>query len=97
MPADVTDALRTILPASAQIRLGVTDGSWVAELCGLLDQVRAELTHDVATFEERRREAFGSRRSDLAARFERSINTIRAIGCWASGIYTKSIGFSVAF
>ena len=76
VPAEVTDALVTVLPAPVQARLGIADGSWVAELCGLLDQVRAELTHDVATFEERRREAFESRRSDLAARFERSINTI---------------------
>jgi ATP-dependent helicase YprA (DUF1998 family) len=76
VPAEVTDALRVILPRSVQARLGIADGSWVTELCGLLDQVRAELTQDVATFEERRKEAFDSRRSDLAARFERSINTI---------------------
>jgi len=76
VPAEVTGALRVILPTSVQVRLGIADGSWAAELCGLLDQVRAELTHDVATFEERRREAFEGRRSDLAARFERSINTI---------------------
>jgi len=76
VPAEVTGALLAVLPAPVRARLGVADGSWVAELCGLLDQVRAELTHDVATFEERRREAFEARRSDLAARFERSINTI---------------------
>jgi ATP-dependent helicase YprA (DUF1998 family) len=76
VPADVADALETVLPASARARLGIADGSWAAELCGLLDQVRAELAHDVATFEQRRREAFEARRSDLAARFERSINTI---------------------
>ena len=75
-PAEVTDALRVILPGPVQARLGIADGTWVAELCGLLDQVRAELAHDVALFEERRREAFQARRSDLAARFERSINTI---------------------
>jgi Domain of unknown function (DUF1998)/Helicase conserved C-terminal domain len=76
VPAEVTGALRVILPAPVQARLGIADGTWVAELCGLLDQVRAELTHDVATFEERRTDAFEARRSDLAARFERSINTI---------------------
>ena len=76
VPGEVTTALLTILPAAGRARLGIADGSWVAELCGLLDQVRAELTYDVATFEERRREAFEDRRSDLAARFERSINTI---------------------
>ena len=76
VPSEVTGALLAILPAQVQARLGIAGGSWVAELCGLLDQVRAELTQDVATFEERRREAFEARRSDLAARFERSINTI---------------------
>ena len=38
--------------------------------------MRAELAHDEAMFEERRAEAFESRRSDLAARFERSIATL---------------------
>src|SRR5262249_55558079 len=55
-PTEVTDALRAILPASAWPRLGIADDSWVAELCGLLEQVRAELAYDVATFEERRTE-----------------------------------------
>jgi ATP-dependent helicase YprA (DUF1998 family) len=76
VPREVTGALLAVLPAAARARLGIADGSWVAELCGLLDQVRAELTHDVATFEERRTDAFEARRSDLAARFERSVNTI---------------------
>jgi len=98
VPGQVLDALRAILPASAWSRLGVEDGTWVDELAALLEQVRAELAHDVATFEERRREAFGQRRSDLAARFERSVNTITRrplIGFLANRNILPKYGFPV--
>ena len=98
VPAEVNTALRAVLPKSAQARIGLHDGSWVEQLCGLLEQVRAELAHDVAMFEERRREAFGSRRSDLAARFERSIATITRrplIGYLANRNVLPKYGFPV--
>jgi ATP-dependent helicase YprA (DUF1998 family) len=98
VPAGVRDALRAILPAAAWRRLGIEDGVWVDELAALLRQVRAELEHDVATFEERRREAFEQRRSDLAARFERSINTITRrplIGFLANRNILPKYGFPV--
>ena len=98
VPAEVGEALRAVLPASAWPRLGLTDGTWVDELCGLLDQVSAELAHDVATFEERRAEAFAARRSDLAARFERSIATITRrslIGYLANRNVLPKYGFPV--
>ena len=96
--AEVRDALRAILPVSAWKRLGIEDSSWVDELDALLEQVRAELAHDVATFEERRTEAFEQRRSDLAARFERSINTITRrplIGFLANRNILPKYGFPV--
>jgi ATP-dependent helicase YprA (DUF1998 family) len=98
VPAHVRDALRAVLPASAWSRLGMSDGTWVEELAALLEQVRAELAHDVAVFEERRREAFEQRRSDLAARFERSINTITRrplIGFLANRNILPKYGFPV--
>ncbi len=98
VPAEVNTALRAVLPKSAQARIGLHDGSWVEQLCGLLEQVRAELAHDVAMFEERRREAFESRRSDLAARFERSIATITRrplIGYLANRNVLPKYGFPV--
>jgi ATP-dependent helicase YprA (DUF1998 family) len=98
VPAGVNTALRAVLPKSAQARIGLHDGSWVEQLCGLLEQVRAELAHDVAMFEERRREAFESRRSDLAARFERSIATITRrplIGYLANRNVLPKYGFPV--
>lgn len=76
VPAEVERALRAVLPTEAHRALGLTDGSWVAELSAHLEQVRLELEQDVALFEDRRRDAFESRRSDLAARFERSVNTL---------------------
>lgn len=98
VPVEVAAALRAILPELAWPRIGLNDGSWVEQLCGLLEQVRAELAHDVAMFEERRTEAFLSRRSDLAARFERSIATItrRAlIGYLANRNVLPKYGFPV--
>jgi hypothetical protein len=98
VPAEVDEALRAILPKSAQARIGIDDGTWVDELDALLEQVRAELTQDVATFEGRRQEAFEARRSDLAARFERSINTITRrplIGFLANRNILPKYGFPV--
>jgi len=98
VPAEVGTALRAVLPESAWPQIGLTDGTWVDQLCGLLDRVRAELAHDVATFEERRSEAFAARRSDLAARFERSIATITRrslIGYLANRNVLPKYGFPV--
>ena len=98
VPAEVDTALRAVLPEPAWPQIGLTDGSWVEQLCGLLEQVRAELAHDVAMFEERRAEAFESRRSDLAARFERSIVTITRrslIGYLANRNVLPKYGFPV--
>jgi hypothetical protein len=98
VPAEVRDALRAILPPAAWQRLGIADGTWVDELDALLEQVRAELAYDVATFEERRKEAFEQRRSDMAARFERSVNTITRrplIGFLANRNILPKYGFPV--
>ncbi len=98
VPAEVTAALRAVLPEPTWPLIGLNDGSWVEQLCGLLEQVRAELAQDVAMFEERRREAFESRRSDLAARFERSIVTITRrplIGYLANRNVLPKYGFPV--
>jgi len=98
VPAEVITALRAVLPEPARIQIGLDDGSWVERLCALLEQVRSELAHDVATFEERRREAFESRRSDQAARFERSIATITRrslIGYLANRNVLPKYGFPV--
>jgi Domain of unknown function (DUF1998)/Helicase conserved C-terminal domain len=98
VPGEVDAALRAVLPRSAWPQIGLDDGSWVGELCRLLEQVRAELAHDVATFEDRRTEAFQSRRSDLAARYERSIATITRrplIGHLANRNVLPKYGFPV--
>jgi ATP-dependent helicase YprA (DUF1998 family) len=98
VPPEVGRALRAVLPAEAYRALGVEDGSWVAALVAHLEQVRLELAQDVALFEERRREAFDSRRSDLAARFERSVNTLTRrplIGLLANRNVLPKYGFPV--
>jgi DEAD/DEAH box helicase/Domain of unknown function (DUF1998)/Helicase conserved C-terminal domain len=98
VPPEVDAALRAVLPKAVWPLIGLDDGSWVERLCALLEQVRAELAHDVAVFEERRREAFESRRSDLAARFERSTATITRrplIGHLANRNVLPKYGFPV--
>ena len=66
VPDDVRATLEAVLPPGVRKEIGVHDGAWVAQLAAHLEQVRTELAHDVAVFEERRTEAFAKRRSDIA-------------------------------
>ncbi|NUR60693.1 MAG: DEAD/DEAH box helicase [Catenulispora sp.] len=98
VPADVREALEAVLPTGVRKEIGVDDGSWVTELARHLEQVAAELANDVALFEERRTEAFAKRRSDVAARFERSVNTVTRrslIGFLANRNILPKYGFPV--
>lgn len=52
-----------------QAQLGIADGTWMAELCGLMNQIGAELTHDIALFEERRAGGLSCPRSPAEAGF----------------------------
>ncbi|GLX01518.1 DEAD/DEAH box helicase [Microtetraspora sp. NBRC 16547] len=98
VPADVLASLRRVLPAPVAATLGVETGAWVDVLCDLLEQVRLELTQDIEAFEERRQEAFAQRRSDLAARYERTVNTLTRrplIGFLANRNVLPKYGFPV--
>ncbi|HEV2635907.1 MAG TPA: DEAD/DEAH box helicase [Actinocrinis sp.] len=98
VPAGVRETLDAILPPDAHAEIGVGTGAWVGQLADHLEQVRAELGQDVALFEERRAEAFRQRRSDLAARFERSVNTVTRrslIGFLANRNILPKYGFPV--
>lgn len=75
-PDEVLSSLRRVLPAPVQAQIGVGSGAWVHDLADLLEKIRLELAADIEAFEERRKEAFDKRRSDLAARYERTINTL---------------------
>jgi len=98
VPAGVRETLDAILPPAVHKEIGVETGAWVGQLADHLEQVRAELAQDVALFEERRTEAFRQRRSDLAARFERSVNTVTRrslIGFLANRNILPKYGFPV--
>ncbi|MEV6040737.1 DEAD/DEAH box helicase [Nonomuraea sp. NPDC052116] len=98
VPPQVTASLRAVLPPQAQAELGVGSGAWAQVLCDHLEKVRLELAQDVATFEERRTAAFEQRRSDLAARFERTVNTLTRrslIGHLANRNVLPKYGFPV--
>lgn len=75
-PGYVTSALERILPEEVARKLDLEDGAWVSHLCEMLRILGEEVTADVADFEQRRLEAFEARNSSLAARFERTINTV---------------------
>jgi hypothetical protein len=98
VPEAVRDTLEAVLPPGVRKEIGVEDGSWAEHLAGHLEQVASELAYDVALFEERRTEAFAKRRSDVAARFERSVNTVTRrslIGFLANRNILPKYGFPV--
>ncbi len=98
VPAGVLASLRRVLPAEVHAELGLESGAWVTELCDHLEKVRLELAQDVQTFEERRVTAFEQRRSDLAARCERTMNTLtrrNLIGYLANRNVLPKYGFPV--
>jgi ATP-dependent helicase YprA (DUF1998 family) len=76
VPAAITESLRRVLPSDVQRQIGVETGAWAEELCALLESVRAELAVDVASFEERRQQAFADRKGHLVQLYERTINTL---------------------
>ncbi|WP_160050509.1 DEAD/DEAH box helicase [Nocardiopsis sp. FR4] len=76
VPGEVSTALERILPDEVARRLDLKGGDWVERLCEMLRALGAEVTADVEDFEQRRLEAFQARNSPLAARFERTINTV---------------------
>ena len=96
VPAEITDALRRILPESVQREIGVDDGAWVAVLGDLLESIRAELVEDVGAFEERRQQAFADRKGYLVERYEKTINTLtkrQLIGLLANRNVLPKYGF----
>ena len=98
VPDAVRETLEAVLPPGVHKEIGIDDGSWVRHLADHLEQVRAELAQDVAVFEERRTEAFAARRSEQAARFERSVNTVTRrslIGFLANRNILPKYGFPV--
>jgi len=98
VPRDVHESLLNVLPIEVQRQIGVNTGEWVEKLCGLLDEVKAQLEHDVAVIEERRRRAFEERKDYLVARFSRTINTLKGrnlLGYLANRNILPKYGFPV--
>jgi ATP-dependent helicase YprA (DUF1998 family) len=76
VPRDVLESLLRVLPPKVQREIGVNTAEWVAVLCDLLEEVRAQLAQDVEVFEERRRRAYEERQGHLVQRYEKTINTL---------------------
>ncbi|GAA3749380.1 hypothetical protein HDA32_001144 [Spinactinospora alkalitolerans] len=77
VPDELTEALSRVLEPSVAEEIGLASGQWAKDLCALLEDVRREITEDVQDFERQRVEAFEARRDGLAARFLRTVNTIK--------------------
>jgi ATP-dependent helicase YprA (DUF1998 family) len=96
VPSAITESLQRVLPADVQRQIGVETGAWAEELCSLLEAVRAELAADVASFEERRQQAFADRKGHLVQLYERTINTLKMrplIGLLANRNVLPKYGF----
>jgi hypothetical protein len=96
VPEEITAALTRVLPDSVQHEIGVNDGTWVAVLTDLLEEIRVELTEDVRVFEERRQQAFADRKGYLVGQYERTINTLtkrQLIGFLANRNVLPKYGF----
>ncbi|GAA3121415.1 DEAD/DEAH box helicase [Streptosporangium carneum] len=98
VPEEITAALRRVLPSEVQGEIGVESGSWVIELCTLLDVVREELDQDITIFEQRISEAVENRKFQVADRFQKTINTLtrrNLIGFLANRNVLPKYGFPV--
>jgi hypothetical protein len=77
VPETLTGALTRILPPEVAQALDVPGGAWATDLIELLDTVRAELDHEVATLEQLRDEAAALQKFQLAQRYQQVGNTLR--------------------
>lgn len=99
LPAAVADSLAAIIPSAAERdELGITNGTWVGELDGLLVDVLAEYTADIETYERMRKDAYENRKDSLAGTYGRVIRTLEErdlIGLLANRNVLPKYGFPV--
>jgi hypothetical protein len=98
VPDEVTESLRRVLPPSVHGPIGVDSGAWVAGLVDLLERVRLELAADVAELDSLRDEAAQAHKFQLAERYKRVGNTLRArdlLGFLANRNVVPKYGFPV--
>ncbi|MBB6119500.1 DEAD/DEAH box helicase [Nocardiopsis algeriensis] len=80
VPEEITGALLRILPGEVSEELGVKDGSWVAVLTDMLEDIRKEVVNDIDHLDKRRQEAADKQRYGQAQQFAKTIKTIRTRG-----------------
>jgi hypothetical protein len=76
VPPAVLASLHAVLPPAVSERIGVADGSWVRELCDLLDSVRDQVAAEVEQFEARQNDFAAAKRFGLANAMSKTIETI---------------------
>ncbi|OHV62900.1 DEAD/DEAH box helicase [Pseudofrankia sp. BMG5.36] len=99
VPEGVSESLTKVIPSPAEREdLGITDGSWIEKLETSLTDVLAELTRDLATYEQLRQDAFANRKDDLARIYGKIIRTLEErdlIGLLANRNILPKYGFPV--
>jgi hypothetical protein len=98
IPAEITDALRRILPPAVAKEIDVDEGGWVDVLLDLLERARVELEEDVKTIEALQDQAVEAKNFNLADRYKRVTNTLRRrqlVGHLANRNVLPKYGFPV--
>lgn len=98
VPTEVREALGRIIPAEITHEVGVHDGSWVAHMVKLLDEVRAGLEHEVGVLDELADKAAAAKTYWLAERYTKVGTTLRKrelLGFLANRNVLPKYGFPV--
>ncbi|MFC7573117.1 helicase-related protein [Klenkia terrae] len=98
VPTDVLASLRAVLPPGVAERIGVDDGSWVGELCDLLDLVRDEVNAELASYQKRIDEFVSAAKFGPAQAMSKTIETINGrdlLGYLGSRNVLPKYGFPV--
>ncbi|MFE2578953.1 DEAD/DEAH box helicase [Streptomyces sp. NPDC059378] len=98
VPPEVTASLRQVLPLTVQEEIGISDGTWTAELDRLLRVAQQVLQQDVSAYEERRDQAATNRKYRVADMYERVIRNLTQrdlLGVLANRNVLPKYGFPV--
>lgn len=98
VPDGVYSALLEVLPPSVADEIGVHDGSWVDELCGLLAIAETDIRNDIQTYQNLIAEAKASDKLSFGARLQKTLKTIeerQLLGYLANKNILPKYGFPV--
>jgi len=98
VPDRVKRSLERVLPPTVQAELGLAQDHWVADLLDLLEQVRLEMSQDVASLQQLQDDAVALKRFGQAERLQKVMRTIKQrdlLGFLANHNVIPKYGFPV--